>query len=173
MEKWKDSTMNDTRYTVKDARDRWIGTVIIGDDGLVTIYGRGNGTYGHFWPGEMAFGKAGIRAFLVGIDKHYAADKFTMHMFGGDKTIAQDYIRELWPRFVEVLHAAMDAPVTHVATNACATITAAAEWLTNECGVQVDVADVYAALTATAGECTKIGLAAKAFAAARSSAPSK
>lgn len=46
--------MSDTRYTVKDTRDRWIGTVIVGDDGLVTIYGRGSGTYGHFLADEKS-----------------------------------------------------------------------------------------------------------------------
>lgn len=164
--------MSDTRYTVKDARDRWIGAVTVGDDGLVTIYGRGNGTYGHFWPGVMAFGKGGIRAFLLDIDKHYAADKFTMHMHLEAKAEGQRYIHELWPRFVDVLRAAMDAPTVNAEPDDRA-ITAAAEWLTDECGVQVDVADVQHALTATAGECTKIGLAAKAFVAAMSGAPNK
>lgn len=158
--------MSDTRYTVKDTRDRWIGTVIVGDDGLVTIYGRGNGTFGHFWPGEQAFGTAGINAFLVGIDEHYAADKFTLYMHPEAKEVGRQYIRELWPRFVEVLRAAMVTPNKDA-------ITAAAEWLTGECGVQVDVTDVLPALQATAGECTKIGLAAKAFVAGLSSASNK
>lgn len=158
--------MRDTRYTVKDARDRWIGTVIVGDDGLVTIYGRGNGTYGHFWPGEMAFGKGGIRAFLLDIDKHYAADKFTLFMHPEAKEVGRQYIRELWPRFIEVLRAAMATPNKDA-------ITAAAEWLTKECGMPVCAVDVQHALRATAGECTKIGLAAKAFVAGMSSASSK
>ena len=158
--------MSDTRYTVKDERDRWIGTVIVGDDGLVTIYGRGNGTFGHFWPGEQAFGAAGINAFLIGIDEHYAADKFTMHMHPEAKEVGRQYIRELWPRFVKVLRVSMAAPNKDA-------ITTAAEWLTKECGMQVDVADVLPALQATAGECTKIGLAAKAFVAGMSSASSK
>lgn len=97
------------RYTVKDERNRWLATIIVCGDGLVMLYGGQNGTYGHFWPGEMAFGADGIYAFLRDTDEHYAADKFTSqpHFAGSAARAARDeareFIRSVWRRFVPML----------------------------------------------------------------------
>ncbi len=91
------------RYILRPEHKRWRAALLVCEDGLVTIYAAQDGTFGHCWPGEMAFGPNGIRRFLVETDPDYAADKFTMYAPKHGKKEAKAFIMQLWPAFVKVL----------------------------------------------------------------------